>query len=99
MQPQRISEILHEIASQDDVELEHYDAENGMYTDAGGATRHWLSAHLLRKSYAVHRVRNGMPVVYLTDTMGHADVETTKERYLDYREDDVREADEDYSPL
>jgi len=99
MQPQRISEILHEIASQDSVELEHYDAENGMYTDAGGATRHWLSAHLLRKSYAVHRVRGGMPVVYLTDTMGHADVETTKERYLDYRDDDIREADEGYSPL
>jgi integrase/recombinase XerD len=41
-------------------------------------------------------MKEGMPISFLSDILGHSDVETTKEKYLVYREDDVREAADEY---
>lgn len=69
-----------------------------MYTNKAGAEMKRVNAHLLRKSYGVHRTKNGMPLAYLSELMGHEDVSVTKENYLHFREDDLEEAERKYSP-
>jgi integrase/recombinase XerD len=49
--------------------------------DAAGNTRHTVTAHALRHSFAVQSLKNGMDVRFLQELMGHADISTT-ERYL-----------------
>ncbi|WP_191906105.1 MULTISPECIES: tyrosine-type recombinase/integrase [unclassified Haloarcula] len=69
-----------------------------MYENRAGNEMKRVNAHLLRKSYGVHRTKNGMPIAYLSELMGHADVTVTKENYLHFREDDIEEAERTYAP-
>jgi len=69
-----------------------------LYKDKSGRTRHFPHPHALRKSYGVYRTKRGMPIAYLSELMGHSDIETTKEKYLKFREDDIKEADRRYRP-
>lgn len=69
-----------------------------MYENKAGAEMKRVNAHLLRKSYGVHRTKNGMPIAYLSELMGHSDVTVTKENYLHFREDDIEEAERTYRP-
>lgn len=65
--------------------------------NAAGEQRRTVTAHACRHSYAVHRVRNGCPIVFLADLMGHSDISQSRE-YLKFRNEDVREADQKYRP-
>lgn len=74
-----------------------------LYTDRSGRDRNRVHAHLLRKSYGVHRIRSdtgggSMPLPYLQELMGHDDISTTRDRYLRFRQDDVKEAERNFSP-
>jgi integrase/recombinase XerD len=85
----RVNQIVKEIADSAGVQAV-------VYTDNAGRERKRVTAHTLRKTYAVHSMKEGMPISFLSDILGHSDVETTKEKYLVYREDDVREAADEY---
>lgn len=69
-----------------------------MYENKAGQEMKRVNAHILRKSYGVHRTKNGMPIAYLSELMGHSDVSVTKESYLHFRGDDIKEAERKYSP-
>jgi len=86
----RVSEIVREIA-------EPAGVQEVVYTDQSGRPRNKVTAHTFRHSYAVNRVKKGMPLVYLQTLMGHSDIDITR-KYLHFREDDVKEADKRYRP-
>jgi integrase/recombinase XerD len=65
--------------------------------DSEGKNLHRPTAHSLRHSFAVYRVKNGCPLAYLKDLLGHEDASVT-EIYLDYRDEDVKEANRKYRP-
>jgi integrase/recombinase XerD len=85
----RVNQIVKEIAEEAGI-------QEVIYTDQAGRERKRVTAHTLRKTYAVHSMKQGMPISFLSDILGHSDVETTKEKYLAYRESDVREAADEY---
>ncbi len=91
MSPGTVSDIVREVSKRTDVHKE-------IYIDQSGRPRHWPHPHAFRKSYAVYRTKNGMPLAYLSDLMGHSSVDITKDKYLKFREDDIREADKQYRP-
>jgi integrase/recombinase XerD len=86
----RITEIVKKVAAEADV-------QKILYQDASGVDRHRVTAHAFRHSYAVHRVKNGMPIVYLQELLGHEDIEMTRE-YLEFRKEDIAEAERKYRP-
>jgi integrase/recombinase XerD len=88
----RVNEIVHKLASEG-----YADIQQVLYTDASGVERNRVTAHAFRHSYAVHRVKNGMPLVYLQDLLGHEEIEVTR-KYLQFRDDDVAEAERKYRP-
>lgn len=65
--------------------------------NAAGHKRRKVTAHCFRHSFAVLRVKKGMPIVYLSDLLGHDDVEQTRV-YLKFRTDDLEEAYKKYRP-
>lgn len=69
-----------------------------VYVDKAGRTRYFPHPHALRKSYGVYRTKRGMPIAYLSTLMGHSDLETTRSKYLKFRDDDIKEADRRYRP-
>jgi integrase/recombinase XerD len=68
-----------------------------MYNDAAGRSRAKITAHVLRHSFAVESLKNGMPLKMLSDVMGHASTDTT-EIYLEVTREDTVEAMEKYGP-
>lgn len=88
----RISEIVRDVA-------EDASIQEVMYTDRAGRERRKVTPHLLRKTYAVQCVRSGMDISHLSKILGHADIETTIERYLKYTEQDRRESAMQHSPI
>lgn len=64
---------------------------------AAGHYRRKVTAHCFRHSFAVLRVKRGMPIVYLSDLLGHEDVDQTR-IYLRFRDDDLKEAYRKYRP-
>lgn len=69
-----------------------------VYTDADGRPQNRITSHVFRHSYAVHRVKRGMPLPFLQELMGHAEVTTTRDRYLSFRDEDLKEAELTYRP-
>lgn len=65
--------------------------------DAQGRDLHRVTAHAYRHSFAIHRVRNGCPINFLQRLLGHRQLEST-EFYLNFVNDDVKEANEKYRP-
>lgn len=47
-----------------------------------------VGAHTLRKSFGVHFINNGGDISFLADILGHDDIETTKQSYLQYSKED-----------
>jgi integrase/recombinase XerD len=82
----------------DSVEAVKTDDNGDPILDAQGHQRRKIYPHAFRHSFAVHRVKSGMPLPYLKELMGHSSVEVTEDRYLKFRKDDVREAYERYQP-
>jgi len=94
--PGRLADIVRETAEKAGI-------QEVLYTDKSGRDRRKVHTHVLRKSYAVHRIRSdtgggSMPLPYLQDLLGHEDISTTRDRYLKYRQTDVREAEREFSP-
>lgn len=89
--PGSVSDIVRDVADRAGVLKE-------VYEDMSGRTRYFPHPHALRKSYGVYRTKRGMPIAYLSELMGHADIETTRDKYLKFREDDIKEADRRYRP-
>lgn len=92
LNPRRPTEIIREYADEAGVQATLATNRDGMGND-----RNKVTAHAFRHSYAVHRVKNGMPINFLRELMGHTDIQQTME-YLDVLDDDIREADEKYRP-
>ncbi|WP_440007702.1 tyrosine-type recombinase/integrase [Halomicrococcus sp. SG-WS-1] len=90
MPPQRLGEIVHEVADRTNL-------QEVVFTDVRGQPQHRITPHTFRHSYAVHRTKNGMPIVYLQDLLGHSDIDVTRQ-YLKFRTDDIREAEKTYAP-
>lgn len=65
--------------------------------DAAGRDLNRITAHAYRHSYAIHRVRNGMPIHFLKELMGHKRIKST-EFYLNFRGEDIKEANRKYRP-
>jgi integrase/recombinase XerD len=70
-----------------------------IYVDKSSNERYFPHPHSLRKSYAVYRTKSGMPIAYLSDLLGHNDIQTTRDEYLEFRDDDIRDADRRYRPM
>jgi integrase/recombinase XerD len=62
-----------------------------VYTNAGGKEQMKVTAHVLRHSFAVQSLKNGMDTRTLQKLLGHAKIETT-ERYLRLAKSDVKDA-------
>lgn len=90
MPPSRLGEVVREIA--DRTELQEI-----VFTNVSGQPQNRITPHTFRHSYAVHRTKNGMPIVYLQDLLGHSDIDITRQ-YLKFRNDDIREAEKTYAP-
>jgi integrase/recombinase XerD len=90
LQDKYINELVKDVAKRADV------AEK-IGEDALGRELWKPTAHSFRHAFAVHRVKNGMPVNFLKDLMGHKSVETT-EFYLNFKDKDIREINERYAP-
>lgn len=90
MTPIRVTEIVDEVA-------EAAGLQETLWTDAADRERKRITAHSFRHSFAVHRVKSGMPIVYLQELLGHADIEQTR-KYLKFRQDDIKEAEKKYAP-
>lgn len=88
--PDRITRLVKEAA-------ERAGLQSNVHTDAAGNTRKRVRAHVLRHSFAVQSVRNGMDTGRLQKLMGHAKVETTEE-YLKFADKDLRDAARKYGP-
>ena len=66
-----------------------------VYTNAEGKEQMKVTAHVLRHSFAVQSLKNGMDTRTLQKLLGHAKIETT-ERYLRLAKSDVRDAARKY---
>lgn len=88
----RPTEIIREYASDAGIQAKVDKGPN-----AAGEHRNTVTSHAFRHSYAVHRVRNGMPIVFLADLLGHSDVSQTRD-YLRFKKEDHQEADKRYRP-
>lgn len=65
--------------------------QSHVHTDASGNHRGKVTAHVLRHSFAVQCIKNGMDTRRLQKLLGHSKIETT-ERYLQFANDDLRDA-------
>lgn len=57
-----------------------------------------VTPHALRRTAAIHSIKNGMDLSFVSDMLGHDSVETTKDSYLEFVEEDHREAHNAYGP-
>lgn len=69
--------------------------QSQVYTNAAGQEQMKVTAHVLRHSFAVQSLKNGMDTRTLQKLLGHAKIETT-ERYLRLAKSDVRDAARKY---
>ena len=88
--PNRITRLVKEAA-------EGAGLQSNVHTDAAGNVRGKVTAHVLRHSFAVQSIKNGMDTRRLQKLMGHSKIETT-ERYLQFANNDLREAARRYGP-
>lgn len=86
----RLNEIVREKADEAGI-------QQVLYEDASGKKQHRVTAHTFRRSYAVHRVKNGMDISFLRRLMGHKRIETTQQ-YLMYTKKDLQEQDDKHRP-
>lgn len=91
LNPRRPTEVIREYAEMAGVQAK------SPAPNAAGQTRRKVTAHCFRHSFSVLRVRKGMPIVYLSDLLGHADIQQTRV-YLRFRDDDLKEAYDMYRP-
>ncbi|WP_224268502.1 tyrosine-type recombinase/integrase [Haloprofundus salinisoli] len=92
LNPRRPTEIVDEYAEMAGVQ------EPLGPPNAAGEQRRAVTAHTFRHSYAVHRVKKGMPIPFLKELMGHSDIEHT-EMYLRFKGEDKAEAERKYRPI
>jgi integrase/recombinase XerD len=71
--------------------------QSHVHTDAAGNDRGKVTAHVLRHSFAVQSIKNGMDTRRLQKLMGHSKIETT-ERYLQFANDDLQDAARKFGP-
>lgn len=90
LNPRRPTEIIRDYA--DTAGIQAVLSENRV-----GQEQRSITSHSFRHSYAVHRVRSGMPIVFLSELLGHSDIQQTRE-YLKFRNEDIREAEKKYRP-
>jgi integrase/recombinase XerD len=65
--------------------------------DATGNDRHQVTPHVLRHSYAMTALENGMSIDEIRDNLHHTDISVTM-KYLRRHEEDRRKAVEKYGP-
>lgn len=86
---QRIGAIVRECAKDAGI-------QTVVHTSQDGREQRRVTPHLFRKTYAVRSVQNGLLITYLSDLLGHADIETTKEKYLKYSQEDIAAAEREF---
>jgi integrase/recombinase XerD len=82
--PNRITRMVKEAAEKSGL-------QSHVHTDASGNDRGKVTAHVLRHSFAVQSIKNGIDTRRLQKLMGHSKIETT-EQYLQFANDDLRDA-------
>ncbi|WP_435335172.1 tyrosine-type recombinase/integrase [Haloarchaeobius sp. TZWWS8] len=65
--------------------------QSPVYTNAAGQEQMKVTAHVLRHSFAVQSLKNGMDTRTLQKLLGHAKIDTT-ERYLRLAKSDIKES-------
>ncbi|SFC24213.1 Site-specific recombinase XerD [Halobiforma haloterrestris] len=63
-----------------------------MFTDAKGDPRYRYVAQHFRSNFAIKYISDGGNVEFLRQMLGHADLETTEEAYLSFKEKSIRES-------
>ncbi|QLG28153.1 site-specific integrase [Halorarum halophilum] len=89
--PVMVRKTVYEVADRAEV-------QEDLEPNQRGKNQKRIFPHAFRHSYAVNRVKNGMPLPYLKRLMGHASVDITEDRYIEFRPDDVHEAERRYRP-
>lgn len=69
-----------------------------IYKDRAGDRVTRVTPHTLRKTFGVQFIKSGGDISFLMELLGHNDIETTKENYLAYVEQDLRESANRYGP-
>jgi integrase/recombinase XerD len=85
MHPNWLNSIVREAAKNAEVQEE-------MFTDAKGDDRYRYTAQHFRSNFAIKSVKNNMSLEMLRRLLGHAELETTRDAYLGFRKEDVRDA-------
>lgn len=67
------------------------------YTDTGGKSRASVTGHILRHSFARKFVLDGGDIKRLKKILGHSDISTT-EKYLVFKDDEIKDARKQYGP-
>lgn len=91
LNPRRPTEVIRDYAEAAGVQAK------SPTPNAAGSKRRKVTAHCFRHSFAVLRVKKGMPIVYLSDLLGHKDIQQTRV-YLRFRDDDLQDAYDKYRP-
>jgi integrase/recombinase XerD len=91
MSPQTVTDIVTQAA-------ENAGIQEPVYENHGGQTIRRVGPHTLRKTFGVHFINNGGDISFLMELLGHEDIETTKENYLQYADADLRKSVRQHGP-
>jgi len=84
LKPHQINRIVRKAADNAGI-------QESVYTNAGGKDQMKVTAHVLRHSFAMRRLNNGMNIRTLQELLGHSKLETT-EIYLEESKSDIKDA-------
>lgn len=72
LDPRRPTEVVSEYAEEAGVQAKLGEP------NAAGQQRSKVTAHCFRHSYAVHRTKSGIPIIFLKELLGHSDISQTR---------------------
>ena len=90
MEPNSVNRRVKKVAERAGIQRESMET-------ADGRSRGLVSSHTLRRSFAVHRVKNGMPIVTLAELLGHSLMETSR-IYTKFVNADLKKMNRRYRP-
>jgi integrase/recombinase XerD len=88
---QTVTDVITEAAENAGIQEE-------VYENRSGQTIRRVGPHTLRKTFGVHFINDGGDISFLMELLGHEDIETTKENYLQYADADLRQSVQRHGP-
>jgi integrase/recombinase XerD len=100
MKEQTVSDIVSQAAENADLQEDIYKTKRPTTAkeDDKTPTIKRVTAHTLRKSFGVHFINSGGDISLLSDLLGHESIETTKESYLKYSDEDLKKSARQHGP-